>query len=155
MSTRVVCCAGRGARLIGRGGSYFNRDVSSIRKFFRKRFRYESEEFPTWRTVLAEMAAVAGSSGAAVVEEKEGERERDENGKRRKRSKKEMLIEEARRGRWPRLDLLVEASGFGRGMQEELEEVSCVGTVPFVLRGTGDRCEQQLMGVWECVVNST
>lgn len=34
--------------------TYFNRDVNCIREFFRKRFGYESELFPTFRDIVAD-----------------------------------------------------------------------------------------------------
>jgi RIO-like serine/threonine protein kinase len=36
--------------------SFFNRDVNCIRKFFRKRYRYEAATWPTWKDVLEEEA---------------------------------------------------------------------------------------------------
>lgn len=33
---------------------YFNRDVECIRRFFRRRFRYESSIYPRFRTIKAE-----------------------------------------------------------------------------------------------------
>ena len=33
---------------------YFNRDVECIRRFFRRRFRYESNIYPRFRTIKAE-----------------------------------------------------------------------------------------------------
>ena len=69
--------------------SFFNRDVNCIRRFFRRRFRYEGQSWPTWRD---------------VIEDEEGG--------------------ESSTGQRKRLDLEVEASGFGRAMNRELEDVS-------------------------------
>lgn len=66
-----------------------------MRKFFRKRFRYEGASWPTWRDVVAQ--------------EEEDDAEAESSGTAEKRV---------------RLDLEVEASGFGRAMQRELEDVS-------------------------------
>ncbi len=33
---------------------YFNRDVECIRRFFKRRFRYESSIYPRFRTIKAE-----------------------------------------------------------------------------------------------------
>ena len=73
--------------------SFFNRDVNCVRKFFRKRFRYEGMSWPTWRDVLAQ--------------EDEDEAESSSTGEKR-----------------VRLDLEVDASGFNRALQRELEDVS-------------------------------
>ena len=67
---------------------YFNRDVECIRRFFKRRFRYESVLYPRFRTVL-----------------KEGEEKEKEGGDDF------------------RLDVVVEASGFGRKEMRTLEEV--------------------------------
>ena len=68
--------------------------MKCVRKFFRKRFRYEAANWPTWRDVIAQ--------------EKEDE----------------MLAETSDQGgKRLRLDLEVEASGFGGAMQRELEDV--------------------------------
>lgn len=68
-----------------------------MRRFFRKRFRFEGENWPVWGDVLAEQARVD-------LEEKAGESSTSGEKK-------------------VRLDLLVEASGFGREMEAELESV--------------------------------
>ena len=46
----------------GRVGRYFNRDVECIRRFFRRRFRYESSIYPRFRTIKAEKEK-AGTAG--------------------------------------------------------------------------------------------
>jgi RIO kinase 2 len=85
--------------------SFFNRDVNCIRKFFRKRFRYEAASWPTWRDVLS------------IDEEEEDEEEGAEGAEGEDTPKRET---------GKRLDLEVEASGFGQAMQRELEDVSLV-----------------------------
>lgn len=40
---------------------YFNRDVECIRRFFKRRFRYESNIYPRFRTIKAEQGADDGS----------------------------------------------------------------------------------------------
>lgn len=79
-----------------------------MRKFFRKRFRFESTEYPTWRSIRRLLpAGVVRVDEAAAASDDEEELEDDEEG-----------VEV------PRLDLMVEASGFNRAMQSELESVS-------------------------------
>ena len=68
--------------------------MKCIRKFFRKRFRYEAASWPTWRDVIEQ------------EEEDELHAESSDQG-----------------GTRLRLDLEVEASGFGGAMQRELEDV--------------------------------
>jgi RIO kinase 2 len=95
--------------------SFFNRDVNCIRKFFRKRFRYEGATWPTWKDVVEETAeedaeAVAESEESAdVAEGSAGPEDAESSTAWAKRV---------------RLDLEVEASGFGRALQRELEDVS-------------------------------
>lgn len=97
-------------------GSFFNRDVNCIRKFFRKRFRYEAKSWPTWKDAMAideedeeeeeDVEEVESTGDQEVVAEgSQDARKRQQQGGRR-------------------LDLEVEASGFGRDMQRELESVS-------------------------------
>ena len=38
-------------------GRYFNRDVECIRRFFRRRFRYESNIYPRFRAIKSEKSA--------------------------------------------------------------------------------------------------
>lgn len=105
-------------------GSFFNRDVNCIRKFFRKRFRYEARSWPTWKDVVAEdedeeeevgEAEASGSTSQIEGEASSSEHVKAEPGAGALGSEK--------KGR-KRLDLEVEASGFGRTMQRELEDVS-------------------------------
>lgn len=79
-----------------------------MRKFFRKRFRFESTEYPTWRSIRRLLpAGVVRLDEAGDGESDEEEEDEEDVGK-----------------EFPRLDLLVEASGFNRAMQSELESVS-------------------------------
>ena len=89
--------------------SFFNRDVEGVKRFFKRRFRYEPESWPTWADVLAgdddeeyevEADQEAGDDADAKKSETKGE------GKKRLR-----------------LDLEVEASGWKGDMQKQLEEV--------------------------------
>jgi RIO kinase 2 len=84
--------------------SFFNRDVNCVRKFFRKRFRYEAASWPTWRDVLTIDEEDEEEEGAEGNKVEEGEDAKPKTGR--------------------RLDLEVEASGFGSAMQTELEDVS-------------------------------
>lgn len=104
-------------------GSFFDRDVNCIRKFFLKRFKFEGQNWPTWKDVLESEAgeevegevkdqsgAIVGTpSGATDGEERDGENEAESSTK----SKRPI-----------RLDLLVAASGFGGALQRQLEDVS-------------------------------
>jgi RIO kinase 2 len=85
-------------------GSFFNRDVNCVRKFFRKRFRYEAASWPTWRDVLTIDEEDEEEEGVEGDKVEEGEDAKPKTGR--------------------RLDLEVEASGFGSAMQTELEDVS-------------------------------
>lgn len=84
--------------------SFFNRDVNCIRRFFRRRFRYEATSWPTWKNVLE---IEAGNAENAVQEEVS-----------------DGLTDLAMVQNRVRIDLEVEASGFGRALQRELEDVS-------------------------------
>ncbi|KAK4688771.1 RIO kinase 2, partial [Tremellales sp. Uapishka_1] len=101
---------------------FFNRDVNCIRKFFRKRFRYESKSWPTWREVMADEAEFERKEKelSSVVEEDEGG-EGDGAGEGDKESKEE-VESQGESSKRVRLDLEVEASGFGRSLQRELED---------------------------------
>ncbi|OXC58713.1 RIO kinase 2 [Cryptococcus neoformans MW-RSA852] len=83
---------------------FFNRDVNCIRRFFRRRFRYEATSWPTWKNVLeietgnAENAVQGGVNDGLT----------------------DLPVAQNR----VRIDLEVEASGFGRALQRELEDVS-------------------------------
>ncbi|KAJ9098746.1 hypothetical protein QFC21_004394 [Naganishia friedmannii] len=94
--------------------SYFSRDVECIRRFFRRRFRFESEEFPTFQETMHDLKQLQGEAG-------NGENLVNEDGVHindlSPRQKRALL---ARNG-LIRIDELVEASGFGRQLQEELE----------------------------------
>lgn len=104
--------------------------MNCIRKFFRKRFRYESRSWPTWKDLLeeeeeflAEEAKLAAQSSKA-----EGGDEAGEEGlsvSHADKGQEENVAETSENGakRRLRLDLEVEASGFGRAMQRELEDV--------------------------------
>lgn len=107
---------------------FFTRDVNCIRKFFRKRFRFEGESWPVWADVLEEERAADEAEKLAQAKETtaEGaEGEADATG-----GQAPKAVTEAGDGsddEQPvrlRLDLEVEASGFGRAMQRELEDVS-------------------------------
>nr|XP_019050813.1 Atypical/RIO/RIO2 protein kinase [Kwoniella bestiolae CBS 10118]OCF29743.1 Atypical/RIO/RIO2 protein kinase [Kwoniella bestiolae CBS 10118] len=83
---------------------FFNRDVNCIRRFFRRRFRYEALSWPTWKDVLE----IEEDEGPAEADEKE----EDENQAESSKTAQKRL----------RIDLEVEASGFGRALQRELED---------------------------------
>jgi RIO kinase 2 len=116
--------------------SYFMRDVNCIRKFFRKRFRYEAESWPRWRDVLAgedEEEEEEEQEGGAKEEVESGQTGEGSSGVEQDGELKgnEAQVEEGKGGeskgnkkRRIRLDLEVEASGFGGALQDELEEVS-------------------------------
>jgi len=107
--------------------SFFDRDVKSVRRFFKRRFRYEAQDWPTWKDVLAgpdedeedeetaEQGREGGAGDAAAAEETTEGATKTDKGKQRLR-----------------LDEQVEASGWAGDMQKQLEEVSCPG---FLRRG--------------------
>jgi len=96
--------------------SFFERDVDCVRRFFRRRFRYESDECPTFRQTMTDLA----DELAGRAEPESGLDPELDDDEVFERSEKTVL---ARRGR-VRLDELVEASGFARNMWQDLEEVS-------------------------------
>nr|XP_018259880.1 Atypical/RIO/RIO2 protein kinase [Kwoniella dejecticola CBS 10117]OBR82038.1 Atypical/RIO/RIO2 protein kinase [Kwoniella dejecticola CBS 10117] len=83
---------------------FFNRDVNCIRRFFRRRFRYESLAWPTWKDVLE---GEEGEDLPTEVSEKSDANQAESSTTAQKRL---------------RIDLEVEASGFGRALQRELED---------------------------------
>lgn len=90
--------------------SYFDRDVECVRRFFRKRFRYQSDEFPRFQDVVPEYARkqtkLPKSAPDSDPTEGEDGAASTANGD-------------------VRLDLLAKASGFGGSKQDrELEQVS-------------------------------
>jgi RIO kinase 2 len=104
--------------------SFFNRDVNCIRRFFTRRFGFVGTTWPTWKDVLEEEEAEvqdeaegAEAKGAGEETTVEGETEDVEDGPRPSEG-------EPKAGKRLRLDLEVEASGFGRALQRELEDVS-------------------------------
>jgi len=126
--------------------SFFNRDVNCIRRFFRKRFRFEGQSWPVWNDVLEEEKAfgteivTAKPKGEASSESEEESEEEETSEEEESEDEVEATIEDVKEAKDEskedkaedgedkptrvRLDLLVEASGFGRKMQRELEDVS-------------------------------
>ncbi|EPQ28114.1 uncharacterized protein PFL1_04441 [Pseudozyma flocculosa PF-1] len=82
---------------------YFDRDVECVRRFFRKRFRYHSDEYPKFRDVVplpgqaSAPKAEAGEAAAAGGDSSEPSAD------------------------GPRLDLLARASGYGANSKQEQE----------------------------------
>lgn len=92
-----------------RTSSYFERDVECVRRFFRKRFRYHSDEFPRFQDVVPEYARKQTKLPKTVPATENVEQA-------------EATTTEAGD---IRLDLLAKASGFGGSKQDrELEQVS-------------------------------
>ncbi|WVQ95357.1 hypothetical protein IAU59_002454 [Kwoniella sp. CBS 9459] len=94
---------------------FFNRDVNCVRRFFRRRFRYEGASWPTWKDVLEGDEEVEGDLGTV----KEEDEDAAEEGEAAQENKAESSTAAQKR---LRIDLEVEASGFGRNMQRELED---------------------------------
>lgn len=97
----------------------FDRDVQCIRKFFRKRFRFESEDYPDFGEIMKEIAEVDAAAtttlSAAALAGNTGT---------------EATAFEDRPKRF-HLDQLVEASGFSRQLQGQLEDyMDDVGDAP-------------------------
>ncbi|PWY97104.1 hypothetical protein BCV70DRAFT_203156 [Testicularia cyperi] len=87
---------------------YFDRDVECVRRFFRKRFRFQSEEYPRFVDVVPEHARKKTKATKAAVGE-----ERQADG----------AASSALNGEDVRLDLLARASGFSGSKQDrELEQ---------------------------------
>jgi RIO kinase 2 len=109
--------------------SFFDRDVKCIRKFFKKRFRFESREWPTFQSVMAEEAEFAAEEKRYLAEKKAAEElaaEQAESAEGDAPVAEKAEVEEPSRPTRIRLDKEVEASGFARHMQKELEDVSVV-----------------------------
>ncbi|WVR08728.1 hypothetical protein IAU60_005786 [Kwoniella sp. DSM 27419] len=88
---------------------FFNRDVNCIRRFFKRRFRYEATSWPTWKDVLED-----------EDEDEEAQEESEaQAGSEQPQAEAESSTAPAKR---LRIDLEVEASGFGRSLQRELED---------------------------------
>lgn len=120
--------------------SFFNRDVNCIRRFFRKRFRFEGTVWPVWSDVVEEWDEYEKSQKAAAgegEEKKEGEDAAEEETATTEteppapevkvsavKFEDAAPVEEEDDRKFLRLDLEVEASGFGRQMQRDLEDVS-------------------------------
>jgi hypothetical protein len=96
--------------------SFFDRDVACVRRFFRNRFRYESDDWPTFRQTLADLA----EERAGRADPESGLDADLDDDEVFERSEKNVM---ARKG-LVRLDEIVEASGFARNMWKDLEEVS-------------------------------
>ena len=90
-----------------------------MKRFFKRRFRYEPETWPTWQDVLDGEEDVEEEEGGQDTAEKvEGAAESGEGSKPAVVKKKRL-----------RLDEEVEASGWKLEMQQQLEEVSqCLST---------------------------
>ncbi|BEI82738.1 hypothetical protein CcaverHIS002_0306060 [Cutaneotrichosporon cavernicola] len=128
---------------------FFNRDVNCIRRFFRKRFRFEGTTWPVWADVVAEWDEFEKSQKEAVTEAAaevavEGGVEEQEGVAAEGKKVDEVATEppvasavkfetattedepdsddEADEPQFLRLDLEVEASGFGQEMQRQLED---------------------------------
>ncbi|TYJ53897.1 hypothetical protein B9479_005446 [Cryptococcus floricola] len=84
---------------------FFQRDVNCVRLFFKRRFRYEALSWPTWKDVLEAEEEIEQPQPAAGEVEGDAESQTVESQPKR-----------------VRIDLEVEASGFGRAMQRELED---------------------------------
>ncbi|GHJ87493.1 hypothetical protein NliqN6_3895 [Naganishia liquefaciens] len=94
--------------------SFFDRDVQCIRRFFRRRFRYESDDYPTFQETMRELKEMREEAEQAnELFDEDGVSYEDLS----PRKRRELL---ALKG-LVRIDELVEASGFGRQLQEELE----------------------------------
>lgn len=102
--------------------SYFDRDVECVRRFFRKRFRYHSDEFPRFQDVVPEFAR---QQTRLPKPASDAEHAQDND---------KLTVANGD----IRLDLLAKASGFGGSKQDrELEQVSvlhCEGVLRFILR---------------------
>ncbi|OWT36384.1 RIO kinase 2 [Cryptococcus neoformans] len=81
---------------------FFSRDVNCIRRFFRRRFRYEATSWPTWKNVLEIETGNAENAVQGGVND----------------GQTDLPVAQNR----VRIDLEVEASGFGRALQRELED---------------------------------
>ncbi|KAL7423032.1 Serine/threonine-protein kinase rio2 [Cryptotrichosporon argae] len=112
---------------------FFNRDVNCIRKFFRKRFRFEAASWPVWNDVIenddADDDVVAVAEGEASNEGEGGHGDVEAASSSAPSLPDGTLAAPApdagaspKRVHRLRLDLEVEASGFGRAMQRELED---------------------------------
>ena len=119
---------------------FFNRDVQCVRRFFRKRFRYISDDYPKFRDVVPVDRERRRQAAAEALRQK-GKvlSAQDEDAQIRGVEKQLSSVHhqpdvegeqgaEEGEGEELALDALVKASGFGAGgrMERQLEEVSCV-----------------------------
>ncbi len=121
-------------------GRFFNRDVNCIRRFFRKRFRFEGTTWPVWADVVSEwdeyekrQKATAkdgeGEEGAAAEGEQDGAGTEppvaaaidSETAETEEAADNDDFTDDPP---FLRLALEVEAPGFNRDMQRQLEDVS-------------------------------
>ncbi|WVQ86264.1 hypothetical protein IAT38_008432 [Cryptococcus sp. DSM 104549] len=102
---------------------FFKRDVNCVRRFFKRRFRYEGASWPTWKDVL-EMEQPEQQLQLPSVAEGDEDEESEETGEEGepKGESSTANAEEEKVEKRVRIDLEVEASGFGRALQRELED---------------------------------
>lgn len=111
---------------------FFNRDVQCVRRFFRKRFRYISDDYPKFREVVpvdrekrrhAAAEALRQNGKVLSVEDEDAQIRSVEN----QLSSVHHAEDGQEEGEELELDALVKASGFGAGsrMEKQLEDVSC------------------------------
>lgn len=86
--------------------SYFDRDVDCVRRFFRKRFRYESDEYPRFKDLFPDRVPGVEKDNAASETGGPGSDA-------------------------PRLDILAKASGYGGGSKQD-KELETVSDHPFL-----------------------
>lgn len=103
--------------------SFFDRDVQCIRRFFRRRFRLETEDYPTFRSTLSDLADERSGKSEPESGLESGLDTDYEDGILVWSEERRMKARMARRGE-VRLDEMVEASGFGKDMWKDLEMVS-------------------------------
>ncbi|KAK6906275.1 hypothetical protein I203_100260 [Kwoniella mangroviensis CBS 8507] len=107
---------------------FFNRDVNCIRRFFRRRFRYEGLSWPTWKDVLEvedeeDEKDHQGLGPITEEDEEDGDEETKDEEEQVAKVVEENKAESSKTAQKRlRIDLEVEASGFGRALQRELED---------------------------------
>jgi RIO kinase 2 len=111
--------------------SFFNRDVECIKRFFRRRFRYEAATWPRWKDVLEGLVAAADAEKTQETSEG-GQTEAPPTsdateGKGDVKAESEEASKDAETVEGEdvlvRLDEIVEASGWKGDMQQQLEQV--------------------------------
>ncbi|KAN0064021.1 Serine/threonine-protein kinase rio2 [Thecaphora frezii] len=102
---------------------YFDRDVECVRRFFRKRFRYHSDEFPRFRDIVP-----LPGQGPVAKPAADG-------------ADPSLMIAGEAAEEQPRLDILAKASGYGKSTKQEQELESYMSQLRLQAVGDWERVQ--------------